>query len=50
MKKVKLTEAEWKIMSALWENNMTITQLTAYFKDDTGWSKNVIINFLKSST
>lgn len=47
MNKIKLTEAEWRIMTALWKEKMTITQLTAYFKDDTGWSKNVIINFLK---
>ena len=47
METIKLTNSEWIIMTALWEKNMTITQLTHHFKETHGWSKNVIINFLK---
>ena len=46
--KIKLSESEWKIMSVLWDNEpMTITQLTATLKDETGWGKSTIITFLK---
>lgn len=46
--KIKLSESEWKIMSVLWENEpMTITQLTAALKDETGWGKSTVITFLK---
>ena len=48
MDKIRLSESEWKIMSVLWENEpMTITQLTASLKDETGWSKSTVITFLK---
>ena len=46
--KVKLSEAEWKIMSLLWENEpMTITQLTAALKNETGWGKSMVLTLLK---
>ncbi len=48
MEKIKLSEAEWKIISALWKNEpMTIMQLTAALKEETGWSKNTVITMLK---
>lgn len=48
MEKVKLSEAEWKIMTLLWEREpMTIMQLTAALKSETGWTKNTVITLLK---
>ena len=45
---IKLSDAEWKIASCLWEQGpMTITELTRYLKDNTGWAKNTIITLLK---
>lgn len=44
---MKITDSEWKLMTSLWKNPKTITQLTKEFKDDTGWSKNTIITMLK---
>lgn len=45
---IKLSDAEWKIATALWDNgSMTITELTKYLESDTGWSKNSIITMLK---
>lgn len=47
MRKVKLSEAEWKLMNELWEEpNLTITMLTARLKEDTGWDKHTIITML----
>lgn len=47
MEKIKLTEAEWKIMTMLWDRGpMTIMQLTAALKEETGWSKNTVIVLL----
>lgn len=47
MKKNKLSESEWKILSLLWEKEpMTITQITAALKSDTGWSKSTVITLL----
>lgn len=46
--KIKLSESEWKIMSLLWEKEpMTITQLTAELREDTGWGKSTVITLLK---
>ena len=46
--KIKLSESEWRIMSVLWDNEpMTITQLTAALKEETGWGKSTVITFLK---
>ena len=45
---IKLSDAEWKVVSALWqEGAMTITELTKHLYDSTGWSKNTIITLLK---
>lgn len=47
MKKSKLSEAEWKILSLLWEREpMTITNITAGLKEETGWSKSTVITLL----
>ena len=44
----KLSESEWKILSALWEiEPQTIMQLTDTLRDSTGWSKNTVITLLK---
>lgn len=43
-----LSEAEWKILSMLWENDfLTITQLVAKLKLETKWSKSTVITLLK---
>lgn len=43
-----LSEAEWKILSMLWENDfLTITQLVAKLKPETKWSKSTVITLLK---
>ena len=48
MEKIKLSVAEWKIMTMLWEKeNMTIMQLTVALKGETGWTKNTVITLLK---
>lgn len=48
MKKVNLSDAEWKLMNLLWENApRTIMQLTNELKTETGWTKHTVISFLK---
>lgn len=48
MKKIGLSEAEWKLMDALWEEPpKTIMQLTKTLERNTGWGKNVVITMLK---
>lgn len=45
---IRLSEAEWKVMSVLWEEApRTITQLTRCFQETTGWTKHTIMTFLK---
>lgn len=45
---VKLSEAEWKVMTLLWqEAPQTITQMTNHFKETTRWSKHTIMTFLR---
>lgn len=45
---VRLSEAEWKVMSVLWdEAPQTIMQLTHRFQKSTGWTKHTIMTFLK---
>lgn len=45
--KLNLSEGEWRLMNALWDQSgLTIAQLTARLKEDTGWSKNTIITML----
>ncbi len=48
MRKVNLSDAEWKLMNVLWEEApRTIMQLTNALKADTGWTKHTVISFLK---
>lgn len=45
--KINLSDSEWKLMNRLWEHSpMTIMELTAALKNDTGWSKNTVITML----
>ena len=44
---MQITNAEWKIMSLLWERPMTIMEITAALKEETGWTKHTVINLLK---
>ena len=47
MTTVNLSDMEWKLMNRLWDDApATITVLTAYFKNDTAWSKHTIITML----
>lgn len=47
MTTVNLSDMEWKLMNRLWDDApATITALTAYFKNDTAWSKHTIITML----
>ena len=44
----KISDAEWKIMNLLWEEEpKTIMQITKELRDITGWSKHTIITYLK---
>ena len=46
-KQINLSDSEWKLMNRLWARNpMTIMELTAALKADTGWSKNTVITML----
>ena len=45
--KIDLSNSEWKLMNRLWQKPpMTITELTAALREDTGWTKNTIITML----
>ena len=44
---VKLSDSEWRVMSALWDRPQTITELTATLAASTGWSKHTILTFLR---
>lgn len=45
---IKLSEAEWKVMSLLWqESPQTMMQLTNHFKETTGWTKHTVMTFLR---
>ena len=45
--KIDLSNSEWKLMNRLWQTaTMTITELTAALREDTGWSKNTVITML----
>ena len=47
MVKVNLSDGEWKIMNRLWESGgNTITELTAFLREETGWDKHIIITML----
>lgn len=44
---INLSDSEWKLMNRLWAHSpMTIMELTAALKADTGWSKNTVITML----
>ena len=46
--KVKLSEAEWKVMNLLWEEApQTMMQITNHFKESTGWTKHTVMTFLR---
>ena len=46
-KAINLSDSEWKLMNRLWARNpMTIMELTAALREDTGWSKNTVITML----
>lgn len=48
MKKVNLSDAEWKIMNLLWEDApRTMMQITNALKSETGWTKHTVMSFLK---
>ena len=45
--RVNLSDSEWKLMNRLWDRApMTIMELTAALREDTGWTKNTIITML----
>jgi len=45
--KINLSDSEWKLMRRLWERSpMTIMELTAAVREETGWSKNTVITML----
>lgn len=44
----KLTDAEWKIMTVLWDQSpRTMIEITNTLKDETGWTKHTVMSFLK---
>ncbi len=44
---IALSDSEWKLMNQIWETpSMTIMELTAALKAETGWSKNTVITML----
>ena len=46
-KQITLSDSEWKLMNRLWARcPMTIMELTAELREDTGWSKNTVITML----
>lgn len=46
--KSKLTDAEWKVMAALWEKSpRTMMEITNLLKEETGWIKYTVMSFLK---
>ncbi len=48
MKKINLSDAEWRIMNLLWEKApRTMMELTNELKAETGWTKHTVMSFLK---
>lgn len=45
-KTISLSDSEWKLMNRLWERPMTIMELTAALREETGWGKNTVITML----
>lgn len=46
VKTTSLSDSEWKLMNRLWEQPMTIMELTAALREETGWGKNTVITML----
>lgn len=45
---IKLSEAEWKVMTLLWQRApQTMMEITNHFKSTTGWSKHTVMTFLR---
>ena len=45
--RMNLSDSEWKLMNRLWDRApMTIMELTAALREETGWSKNTVITML----
>jgi len=45
--RINLSDSEWTLMNHLWDHApMTIMELTAALKGETGWSKNTVITML----
>ena len=45
--KINPSDSEWKLMNRLWDRApMTIMELTAALREDTGWTKNTVITML----
>lgn len=45
--KCPLSDSEWKLMNVLWEKSpLTIMELTAALRAETGWAKNTVITML----
>ena len=42
LKKVTLSDGEWKLMRLLWKAPHTAPQLVSALRDDTGWSKGTV--------
>lgn len=46
-KRISLSDGEWKLMNRLWAHSpMTIMELTAATREETGWGKNTVITML----
>ncbi|MEG1883924.1 MAG: BlaI/MecI/CopY family transcriptional regulator [Clostridia bacterium] len=46
--KVRLSDAEWRLMQILWEKGTcTFRQICNAVMDETGWTKHSVISFLK---
>lgn len=46
-KQISLSDGEWKLMNRLWEcSPMTIMELTAAVRGETGWGKHTVITML----
>lgn len=45
--KINLSDSEWKLMNRLWDQApLTIMELTAALREETGWTKNTVITML----
>lgn len=46
MPSIGLSDSEWRIMTLLWEQPMTMPQIRKSLDAETGWSKHTVISFL----